>query len=100
MASRTAVAALLQGEDAERDHRGDQPGRRARAAEQQVQPDRRADELGQVGRHRDQLRLHPQAQADRPRQMVPAQFGQVPAGGHANFADRYCTSIAIRLAAR
>jgi hypothetical protein len=67
-----AVAALFEREDPERDHRRHQPGHGQRHVEQQVQPDRGPDELGQVGRHRDQLRLHPQAQADRPPQMGPA----------------------------
>jgi hypothetical protein len=52
--------------------------------EQKVQPYRRPDELGQVGRHRDQLRLHPQAQDGRPGKVGPAQLRQVTAGGHAD----------------
>src|SRR5262249_21830801 len=54
------VAALFHGKDAERDHGGDQAGGQQRQPEQQVQPDRRADELGQVGGHGDQFGLGPQ----------------------------------------
>ena len=49
------VAALLQGQDAERDHRRDQPGRQHRHVEEQTQPQRGPDELGQVRRHGDEL---------------------------------------------
>ena len=35
-------------------------GRKERDAEQQVEPERRADELGEVGRHRDHLGLQPE----------------------------------------
>ena len=55
-----------------------------RHAEQQVERDRRADELGQVGRHRDELGLDPQAPGDRPREVLAAQLGQVAPGGDAD----------------
>ena len=51
--SKRAVAARLQREDRERDDRGDQAGGERRHAEEQVERDRRADELGEVGRDRD-----------------------------------------------
>ena len=54
------------------------------SAEQQVQRDRRADELGQVGRHRDQLGLDPQPERDAAREVLAAQLGQVPAGRDAD----------------
>ena len=72
-----AVAALLQGEDRERDDRGDQAGRERRDAEEQVERDRRADELGEVGGDRDDLGLRPQAPGRGPREVRPAQLGQV-----------------------
>jgi hypothetical protein len=59
--ARTAGSPALQGEQREGDDRGDQPAGQQRQAEQQVQRDGPADHLGQVGRHRDQLGLHPQA---------------------------------------
>ena len=93
-----AVAALVQGQDAERHDRGDQPGQQQRRAEQQVQPDGGADELGHVGCHRHQLGLHPQAAGHRARQLLTAQLRQVLPVATPILADRYCTSIAIRLA--
>ncbi len=66
------VAALLERQDPEGDHRRDQARRQQRDAEEQVQPDRRADEFRQIGRHGDQLGLQPQAKGDRARQVVAA----------------------------
>ncbi len=74
------VAASLQLEDRERDHGRDQPGGQERHIEQQVEPDRRAQELGQVGRHRDQLGLDPQPPARPARESRPAQLRQALAG--------------------
>ena len=54
-----AVAARLQREDRERDHRGDQAGGERRDAEEQVERDRGADELGEVGGDRDRPRPAP-----------------------------------------
>ena len=79
-----AVAAVLQREDGEGDDGGDEARGEQRDAEQQVQRDRRADELGQVGGHRDQLGLDPQADGHRPREALAAQLGQVLAGGGAD----------------
>ena len=78
------VAAALEREDRERDDGRDQPGVEQRHAEQQVQRDRRADELGEVGRHGDQLGLDPEADRDRPREVLAAQLGQVLAGRDAD----------------
>ena len=75
-----AVALRLQPEDRERDDGRDQAGGERRHAEQQVERDRGADELGEVGGDRDRLRLHPQAPGDRAREAVAAQLGQVAAG--------------------
>jgi hypothetical protein len=79
-----AVPAALQRQDPEGDGRRDQAGREQRDAEQQVQGDRRAHELGEVGRHRDQLGLHPQPEADRPREALATQLGQVATGRDAH----------------
>ena len=75
------VAALLQGQDAERDHRRDQPGRQHRHVEEQTQPQRGPDELGQVRRHGDELGLNPQAEGCRPPEPLAAQLRQVAPGG-------------------
>ncbi len=74
------VAALFQSQDSERDHRRDQARRQQPDAEQQVEPDRGADELGQVGRHGDELGLRPQPRRGGPPEVVAAQFRQVAAG--------------------
>ena len=55
-----AEAARLQREDRERGGARDQRRREERDAEQEVEADRRADELGEVGRHRDHLGLEPE----------------------------------------
>ena len=68
----TPVALSLHPEDRERHDRGDHPGREQRDAEEQVQRDRRADELGEVRRHRDQLGLDPQAPGHRPPEVLTA----------------------------
>jgi hypothetical protein len=78
-----AVPAGLQREDRERRDRGDEPGGQQRHAEEQVERDRRPDELREVGGHSDQLGLHPQAPGHRPRQMLAAQLGEVAARGDA-----------------
>ena len=49
-------------------------------ARQQVDADRRTEELGEVGGHRDQLSLHPQPEHDAPRELVAAHLREVPAG--------------------
>ena len=94
------VAALLQREDAERDDRGDQPRRERRHAEQQVERDRRADELGEVGRDRDDLRLRPTGpRSARRGRCARHSSGRFLPVAMPTLADRYCTSIAIRFAA-
>ena len=82
--SKRPVAAALQAEDREGDDRRDQAGGEQRDAEEQVQRDRRADELGEVGRHRDQLGLDPEPERDRPREVLAAELGQVLAGRDAD----------------
>ena len=73
--SKRAVAARLQREDAERDDGGHQAGDERRHAEQQVERDRGADELGEVGRDGDRPRPAPRARAStRPREVLAAQL--------------------------
>ena len=69
-----AVAARLQLEDREGHDRGHQAGRERRDAEEQVQRDRRADELRQVGRDRDRLGLQPEPERDRLLEVLAAQL--------------------------
>ncbi len=74
-----AVAAALQGEQREGDHRGHQAGRQQREPEQEVERDRRADELGEVGRHGDDLGLHPEPERRALGVVLAAQLGQAAA---------------------
>ena len=83
-----AVPPALEPEHREGDDGGDDPRLEQRDAEQQVQRDRRADELGQVGRHGDQLGLDPQPPGDRPREVDATQLGQVVAGRDARSSPR------------
>ena len=71
---------VLQREDPERSDGRHQAGDEQRHPEQQVQRDRRADELGEVGRHRDQLGLDPQPHARAHAQHVAAHLGQAATG--------------------
>ena len=52
-----------------------------RHPKQQVEAQRRPQELGQVGCHRDQLRLHPEAPRGPAGELLAADLGQVAAGG-------------------
>ena len=70
----------LQSENAECSHAREQRCGEERDAEDQVQAQRRADELGEVGGHRDQLRLDPEEEDDGARKAVPADLGQVAPG--------------------
>ena len=54
--------------------------REERDAEQQLDPERGAEELGQVGRHRDQLRLDPETDRGPAGEALPADLREVPAG--------------------
>jgi hypothetical protein len=78
-----AMPPLLQGQDPEGNDGGDQPRRQRGHLEQQVQPDRRANELGQVGGDGNDLGLRPQPDRPSPTQVVPGELGKVAAGGHA-----------------
>ena len=75
-----AEAVRLQLEDRERDHAGDQAGGEQRHAEEQVQPERGAEELGDVGRHRHDLGLHPHAPGERAREALAHDLGIVAVG--------------------
>ena len=78
-----AVAAALQREQRERHDARDHAAGEQRDAEQQVQRDRAADHLGEVGGDGHQLGLHPHEPRHRAREGVAAHLGQVAAGGHA-----------------
>ncbi len=93
-----AVAARLQREDRERDQAGHQPGCEQGHAEQQVQPERRADELGHVGRHRHHLGLYPHAPGQRARVVRAEQLGQVVVGDDPELRGQVLDSIAMRFA--
>ncbi len=58
-----AESPLLEGEDPEGAGAGDQPGRKERDAEEQVEAERGAHHLGDVAGHRNQLGLQPEPDA-------------------------------------
>ena len=66
----------LQAEDDERGHAGQQRGNPHGQSEDHVQAEGRADELGQIGRHRDRLGLQPQQHHDAERQPVAADLAE------------------------
>ena len=72
-------AAGLQGQDQEGGGAGEERGREERQAREQVDADRGADELCDVGRHRDQLGLHPEQERDPPGEPLAADLRQVHA---------------------
>ena len=80
---RALPASGLHGEDADRDDADDEPAERQRNAEQQVECDGAADDLGQVGGGGDQFGLHPERAAWPGRQPLAEQFGQAGAGDDA-----------------
>ena len=82
------VAAALQSQQRERDDSGDHTAGEQRNAEQQVQRDRAADHLGQVGGDGHQLGLHPHAARDRAWEVVAAQLRQVAPGGQAQLGGQ------------
>ena len=77
------VAARLELEQGERDHRREQAGGEQGHAEEQVQAEGGADELGDVGGHRHELGLDPQAPGHRPGKALTAELGQAVVGGDA-----------------
>ena len=78
-----AEAAPLQGEQGEGADAGDQPGGEERDAEEQVEAERGADDLGQVAGHRDHLGLQPEADRGAAGEAFAAELGEVLAGGDA-----------------
>ena len=73
----------LQPEDPEGRDRGEDRGREEVDAEEEVEPERGAEELGEVGRHRDHLGLDPEKHRCAPREALAADLRQVHAGGDA-----------------
>jgi hypothetical protein len=73
----SAEPVALQRQDPEGAGARQEPGGEEGHPEEQVQAERGADHLGEVGRHRDRLRLHPEAERDRAREVVAAGFGEV-----------------------
>jgi hypothetical protein len=71
--------------DAGRHHHDHRTGRQ-RQPDQQVQRDRPADDLGQVGHHHHDLGLQPHGQPDRGRHRTAAVLGQVAPGDQAELA--------------
>ena len=75
-------APALQAQQAERDDPGDDPAGEQRDLEEQVERDRPADDLGEVGGDGHQLGLHPHAAGHRPggsgRGTAPAGSGRWP----------------------
>jgi hypothetical protein len=67
----------LQSENGECAHSRDSRGRQQRDSEQQVQPQRCAEELREVRCNRDRLRLDPEADDDASWKAVAADFGEI-----------------------
>ena len=72
----------LQLEERERDGAGQEAGGQERYVEEEVEPQRRAQELGNVGRHRHRLGLQPEPPGDRARIVLAAELRQVAVGDH------------------
>ena len=68
----------LQPEDPEGTNGRDAGRGQQRDVEQEVQADRGAEELGEVGRDRDRLGLYPEPEDDPAREAVAAHLGEVP----------------------
>ena len=67
----------LQPEDREGGHRGDERGGKERDPEQEVEAERGAEELGEIGRHRDHLGLEPERDRRPAGEALAADLGQV-----------------------
>ena len=92
-----AEAEVLHPQDQEHVERGDQHAELERNAEQEVEPDRGADHLGQIGGADRDLRQHPERPRHRARKRVAAGLRQVAAGAMPSRAHSACSRIAIRL---
>ena len=75
-----AEPVALEGQDREGTRAGQQPGGEERHAEQKVEAERGAEDLGQIGGHGDRLRLEPEPERHRPAKVVAAGLRQVAAG--------------------
>ena len=73
-------ASLLERQHAERDDSRDEPRHEQRHVEEDREPERGADELREVGRHRDRLGLEPEEDDHRPREAVATDLGEVLSG--------------------
>ena len=89
-----------QAEDRECGRRPSRRRREERRPEEQVEPDRGAEELGEVGRDRDRLGLDPEADAT-PTGRTPSRqtSGRLRPVAIPSFADSVWISIAIRFEA-
>ncbi len=83
-----ANATLLHREDGEGDDGRDEGGGQQRHTEEQVDRDRRPQELGEVAGHRGELALEPEADARTPAELSAAHLGQVQARGDAEFGAK------------
>ena len=72
-----AEAVALQPQDQKSNDGGDESGQQQGDAEQQIEPDRRAEEFGQIGGHCHELHEHPHQEHQRARKVVAALFGQI-----------------------
>src|SRR5919197_1511177 len=68
----------LEPEDREGGHAGDERGREEPDPEQEVEAERGAEDLGEVGRHRDHLGLEPEADRRPARAPLATDLGEVP----------------------
>ena len=75
-----AKSAATQLEEAEGDEAGHHAGDEERDVEEQVEPERRAEELGDVGGHRDDLGLYPHSPGRPARVVRPEALGKVAVG--------------------
>lgn len=73
----------LHGENEKRVQRRGDDAERERQAEEQLQPDRRADDLGEVRRENPRLGEEPKSNGDRVGRMGPASLGEVESGADA-----------------
>src|SRR5439155_17379501 len=75
-----AKSAAAQLDEAEGDEAGHHAGDEERDVEEQVEPERRAEELGDVGGHRDDLGLYPHSPGRPARVVRPEALGKVAVG--------------------
>ena len=78
---------------------GDARRRKQPDPEEQVEPERGAEELREVGRHRDRLRLDPEPDRGAMRELLAADLREVASVAIPSFAESVWISIAIRFEA-